>query len=1177
MAELVPSPSPTGTIPLVTAEPPETPESRGVPGAIERSYGELARGEAELGAGAENLAKPLAEAKAAEDLQNQKVVTGPDGKIQVLNPARSLIFGPAGEAYGHAVVAGTASQIETNVDQQLADIHLKHLGDPQGQSQANQAFLAGLKGATGNPLIDELVNQRATEEASRHYVSNLESTTRINLDNQKTGLTASITSLQEDLATMARKGAGAGNPDYDKAMAELNRKWDEKQSNPLMKDPPELVELQKKQFDLRLMGENLNGALPDLIDREGMNAARQKVHDMLDNAALEPSTRSRLKFEANQILADATPKWRSENRAFDVTAENLMKDFNAHKGTGPQGVSAWGTTAEGQTWGQQLIEAMRLGRERGYEREPELEALAASAPWLKSMGQLSPDQRNALATPYTPAAVEPGAAPAAGGAFNPAEIRDISGSSTYRGGQLGEIKGFIWHHTGGGGTVEGVGDTLNSRGLGSQYIMDRDGTIYRFLPQGARGAHILNSEINDLSNANTEGMEVIAKDDKDITPAQVASARRFAQWYSGQHPGVEYFGHGQVNPGHKEADEGRTLTLASREAAGGGATVQPASLTVGGPATAAAMPPEAQRVVGGLGSRGLDAMHSAVLAGNIQQESNFNAGSRNEKEGGIGLLSWRLDRRDALESFARSRGSSPGDHETQMDFLMNEIRSTPAGRAFLEAKTPEEANAALHKFIGYGDNTEPVRLANAAAILSGKGGGGGAPDALGGFSHEQIRQNPWLLAVQTMGMNQDPAEKMGYFDALLKTNTELMKLGQLPNPTQWAEIERIHSDNAGDARYESKYAEAAGWFGAVSAEGMPAAQRTQFDNQVNQAAANLGGDPWTRAIAVAAQNHVSELDKNWVEHPLEMAARTGMVSRPAAPLDFGDPQTATRALAERGAIADTVAARRNVPVSGLEGSDLQTAQDILKAGTPQQKMMLLDGMSQWSGPTLNATLGRLGRDPQGGAYIVAAGLLAQSQPQAAQDVIEGQEILAKEPRFAPVLKGKGGFDESLASALPPSSLPNPDQRAAIGAAARAVYAGLSAQANDTSGTMNPDRFDQALKTVTGGVLDFRGAKILAPVYNGDADALDRMLRQVGDADLSQARAPNGETVPANILNTGAGWKPGWMERWSGDWRLESRPGQNGQYYVFSGDDANRQYLRDAGRGSKFILDLTQKR
>jgi hypothetical protein len=153
-----------------------------------------------------------------------------------------------------------------------------------------------------------------------------------------------------------------------------------------------------------------------------------------------------------------------------------------------------------------------------------------------------------------------------------AKLQDLSERSTFRGGALppDAVKGFIFHHTSGSGTAEGVVDTLNQRGLGVQYVMDRDGSIYRTLPNGARGAHMLPSKINDLSNANTEGMEIIAKNNSDVTPAQVASAKRFAEDYQKSHPGVAFFGHGEVNPGHKEADEGMAVVNAVRDGGGVG-------------------------------------------------------------------------------------------------------------------------------------------------------------------------------------------------------------------------------------------------------------------------------------------------------------------------------------------------------------------------------------------------------------------------------------------------------------------------------------------------------------------------------------------------------------------------------------------------------------------------------
>lgn len=140
---------------------------------------------------------------------------------------------------------------------------------------------------------------------------------------------------------------------------------------------------------------------------------------------------------------------------------------------------------------------------------------------------------------------------------------DISNLSDYRNGSLPEIKGFIWHHSAGHGTPEGVVRTLNSRGLGVQWVMDRKGRVWRTLPSGARGAHILPSEINDLTNYNTEGMEIIADDDADLTDEQRLGIANFSKWYVLGHPGVQFFGHGEVNPHHKQATEGATASSIS--------------------------------------------------------------------------------------------------------------------------------------------------------------------------------------------------------------------------------------------------------------------------------------------------------------------------------------------------------------------------------------------------------------------------------------------------------------------------------------------------------------------------------------------------------------------------------------------------------------------------------------
>lgn len=150
------------------------------------------------------------------------------------------------------------------------------------------------------------------------------------------------------------------------------------------------------------------------------------------------------------------------------------------------------------------------------------------------------------------------------------EIIDISSESEYlrKGEPIKSNEFFIIHHTAGHGTAHGVVGVLNARGgLGVQWVVDRDGTIYKTLPSNSIGAHVGSSDTKSyrdrgappgISNANAQGVEVIAKDDADIQmPEQGIAVLKIIK-----HLGYtrdQIFGHGEVNPGHKAATEGATI------------------------------------------------------------------------------------------------------------------------------------------------------------------------------------------------------------------------------------------------------------------------------------------------------------------------------------------------------------------------------------------------------------------------------------------------------------------------------------------------------------------------------------------------------------------------------------------------------------------------------------------
>ena len=144
---------------------------------------------------------------------------------------------------------------------------------------------------------------------------------------------------------------------------------------------------------------------------------------------------------------------------------------------------------------------------------------------------------------------------------------DISDRSNYAGaGQplSGPPQAVVFHHTADNHTAPGIVDTLNARHLGVQYVIDRNGVISQTLPAGSRGAHMLPSRINDLNNGNTIGVEVSAHDNRDVTPQQVTAAQALYNSIHSVYPHVQPFGHGELNPGHRQATEGMAIVNAIR-------------------------------------------------------------------------------------------------------------------------------------------------------------------------------------------------------------------------------------------------------------------------------------------------------------------------------------------------------------------------------------------------------------------------------------------------------------------------------------------------------------------------------------------------------------------------------------------------------------------------------------
>lgn len=119
---------------------------------------------------------------------------------------------------------------------------------------------------------------------------------------------------------------------------------------------------------------------------------------------------------------------------------------------------------------------------------------------------------------------------------------------------------LVIHHTAGRGTSDGVIQTFKERNFPAHFVIERDGNIVQVLGLDQRGQHTKNAQDGSgITNANSWGVEIIARDDSDVTPVQVQAALKLSNYLEGHGLNKnKIVAHGAINS-HKQATEGQTV------------------------------------------------------------------------------------------------------------------------------------------------------------------------------------------------------------------------------------------------------------------------------------------------------------------------------------------------------------------------------------------------------------------------------------------------------------------------------------------------------------------------------------------------------------------------------------------------------------------------------------------
>jgi hypothetical protein len=143
------------------------------------------------------------------------------------------------------------------------------------------------------------------------------------------------------------------------------------------------------------------------------------------------------------------------------------------------------------------------------------------------------------------------------------EKRQVSGLG-YKGPRK-RTDGVIIHHTGGRGLDTAI-QTLQQRKLSYHYLVDRNGKVVQIVPDELRASHAgVTNKKPGFNNDNTVSISMVAKDDNDVTPEQIAAASSLEAMLAKKYgfAKTNAFGHGEVSSG-KHPKEGFTIASAIR-------------------------------------------------------------------------------------------------------------------------------------------------------------------------------------------------------------------------------------------------------------------------------------------------------------------------------------------------------------------------------------------------------------------------------------------------------------------------------------------------------------------------------------------------------------------------------------------------------------------------------------
>jgi muramidase (phage lysozyme) len=353
---------------IVTSTAPQSSVSRG---DIEQNANLMAGAMSKVADATSDIATDMAKTQAANDLQQQKVTLNADGSVSVANPANSLIFGRAGEAYHAAVQAGTIAEHSNVISQEMNGLHQEYETDPGGFKKASDAWKAQYLSQHGGGIVGQAISQQADQLQTQHFNAITNFAGNLDIEKNQKSLQDNIADQKNMMIGLARQPDGIHTTEYGDAYNRMYQSYQVLAANPLFKMPQEQADLEIRNFDALLKGESVTAAIDNTFTKKGKGAAQQELNEaILQNPAIPEIDRNRLYAHGmarlQYLTADTSEKIAAGKEDINLLKTNItggkIQPTDPAVGMGiAQALSRGDGAGAHELYAAQLVEMQRRG------------------------------------------------------------------------------------------------------------------------------------------------------------------------------------------------------------------------------------------------------------------------------------------------------------------------------------------------------------------------------------------------------------------------------------------------------------------------------------------------------------------------------------------------------------------------------------------------------------------------------------------------------------------------------------------------------------------------------------------------------------------------------------------------------------------------------------------------